>query len=138
MLFNLRFIGPIEPIVILQFVNSIITFSVLVYIFVYYFYTDEPEQINFYDYFDFFFQIFARVVVIASKYGMFSEQTYTILQYSRLTLPQLDALLLGTVIIDRDPENIERRVDEALLQLDLDDRFIKIKVVNPNKSDLKM
>ena len=139
-LFNVRFIGPLEPITILQFVNATITFSAAVYVFQYYYLSEEADikYINFYDYFDFFFQIMCRVLVISSKYGIFSEQTYTILKYSRLTLPQLDALLLAIVLIDKDPDNVERRVDEALLQLDLDDRFIKIKVVNPDKSDIKM
>jgi hypothetical protein len=41
-------------------------------------------------------------------------------------------------LIDKNPDSVERRVDEALMELDLDERFIKIKVVNLDKNNMEM
>ena len=67
---NLRFTGDCEMYKMLQIKMSMLDFMIIGYS-AYLYYMDST-LINLYDYFDFYFQIFSRIVVISSKYGLFS------------------------------------------------------------------
>ena len=67
---NLRFTGECEMYNMLQFMMSMLDF--LAFAYTGYLYYMNPLLINLYDYFDFYFQIFSRIIVISSKYGLFT------------------------------------------------------------------
>jgi hypothetical protein len=83
MIDNLRFTGDCEMYKTLQFMMSMLDFLCIGY--TYYLFRKDKTLLNIFDYFDFYFMIFARMVVISSKYALFPPQLMMFLKETKLT-----------------------------------------------------
>lgn len=60
------------------------------------------------------------------------------LKYGKLNAQQLFSMTIASATLEKNPDKVETRVDEALLHIDIDPRMFKIKILKPSDKDPKM
>lgn len=91
-----------------------------------YSYNKEGVVINYYDYFDFYLIALTRLMIIAVKYGYFSKQSMNLIRHSRPSRGFLYNFLVRFAVVIPNADQAELKVDKALANIQIDERFFKI------------
>ena len=90
---------------------------------------EDPENvvpIELWDYVHLFILLFNRAIVIATKYGTFSDQRFEILRKVKLGLKFLNDKLLLFMILKNEPEFIERSLIRSFKHFEIEDKKFTI------------
>lgn len=107
MAFNMEFLGS-SVLVYVQWAISILISTSHVYIYTFYFNTDEEHEYEILvsDYIHVLLVIVCRSIVVGVKYGFFSVEHMTVSRSCRLNANLLSFSLVGWVAIEEDPTKI--------------------------------